>query len=420
MRILLTADFLPPFLGGAELQTAMLARELAARGHAVASATVWHSGQPPVEADGGVTVHRLRGATTAVPAFFGDPGRRRYHPPFPDPGVVVGLRNLIRAFRPDVVHATGWMAYSALAATPDRIPFLVSARDFGYASPVRTLWHDGAICDAPGLRHDLAPSIAMYGGPRGVVAAVGVAAMRPLLVRRVAAIHTPSSGAADYLRRDLVPDGPDRVVVIPDMTETPRDRSCRADDASVGGILESLPSEPFIAFVGALQRHKGIEPLVAAWAGMSPRPPLVVVGTRWPDTPDRWPDGIVVLTDVPNHLVQEVWRRSLFGVLPSLVPETFGGVITEAMREGRSVVASAIGGPLDIVDPGVTGLLTAPGNVEELRSAMQLLTDDDAMRVRMGVAGRERIERFAPAVVMPAFEALYERAVAGSSSREAA
>jgi glycosyltransferase involved in cell wall biosynthesis len=417
MRVLLAADFLPPFLGGAELQTAMLGRELAARGHAVASATVWHGGQEPVEHDMAVAVHRLAGSTTGVSAFFGDPARRRYHPPFPDPGIVVGFRRLVRAFRPDVVHATGWFAYSALAATPPRIPFVVSARDYGYASPIRTLWHGGAICDDPGIQHDIRPSMAMYGAPRGIAASLGVAVMRPRIVRRAAVIHTPSTGAAAYLRRDLVPGDPDRVVVIPDMTDPDTAVQPAFGDRTTTGVLASLPSEPFIAFVGALQAHKGIGPLVDAWIGLDRRPPLVVVGTRWPDTPTSWPEGVTVLTDVPNDEVQEVWRRSLFAVVPSLWPETFGGVLTEAMRQRKAVVATELGGPLDIVEPAVTGFLTPPGDVLALRAAMQRLTDDPGLRARMGAAGAERIRRFAPEVVMPSFEALYRDAIRRQADR---
>lgn len=417
MRILLAADFLPPFLGGAELQTAMLARELAARGHAVASATVWHAGQPRTEDDHGVAVHRLAGATTSVPAFFGDPGRRRYHPPFPDPGVVVRLRTLIRRFRPDVVHATGWFAYSAMAATPPRVPFIVSARDYGYASPIRTLWHDGEICATPGLRHDFRASTAMYGLPRGTVASLGVAAMRPRIVGRASVIHTPSTGAAAYLRRDLVPAHPDRVVVIPDMTDPDARPAGGSHDLADTATLASLPREPYVAFVGALQPHKGIGPLVEAWEGLDPRPPLVVVGTRWRDTPADWPDGVTVRTDVPNELVQEIWRRSLFGVVPSLWPETFGGVVTEAMRQRKAVVATALGGPLDIVEAGTTGFLTPAGDVAALRDAMQRLVDDPKLRARMGDAGARRIGRFAPDVVVPDFEAMY-RDVIGRRSRE--
>jgi hypothetical protein len=85
MRILLASDFYPPFIGGAELQVQLLGKELVLRGHEVSAATVWHAGLAEQQDDAGVQVWRLKGLTTSVPWWSKD-ARRRYHPPFPDPG----------------------------------------------------------------------------------------------------------------------------------------------------------------------------------------------------------------------------------------------------------------------------------------------------------------------------------------------
>src|SRR5450631_3296440 len=90
-RVLLAHEFYPPFIGGAELQTQILARGLAARGHVVTVATSWHPGLPEREHDAGVEVHRLRGWWTRVPWFSKD-ASRRYHPPLPDPGTTLRLK----------------------------------------------------------------------------------------------------------------------------------------------------------------------------------------------------------------------------------------------------------------------------------------------------------------------------------------
>jgi glycosyltransferase involved in cell wall biosynthesis len=422
-RVLLAADFYPPFIGGAELQTALLARELAARGYQVAVATSWHQGLSELELDDGVRVRRLKGTASGVPAFFSDPAHRRYHPPFPDPGVVVGLRQLVRAFRPDVIHATGWIAYSCAIGAPPGVPLLLSARDFGYACPIRTLRRGGGICSGPALIRCLDSAARKYGAAKGAAAVAGVFGSRGALMARTSAVHVPSRFAGEMVERDLI-DRHSGVAlhVIPDMTRLAPD----PPPADPGHFLDRLPTEPFILFVGALQPHKGVRELVEAYEGLEPRPPLVVIGTQWPDSPTSWPPGTSVFTDVPNTLVQEAWRRSLFGVAPSLWPETFGGVVTEAMLHRRAVVASGIGGPLDTVEPGITGLLVPPGDAGALRGAMQALIDDPARRQRMGEAGRERVERlFATGVVMPHFERLYAslarsaRSTAVSKSRTA-
>ena len=58
----------------------------------------------------------------------------------------------------------------------------------------------------------------------------------------------------------------------------------------------------------------------------------------------------------------------LFGQLdivvsPSTQPEGFGQSIVEAMMAGKPVIASASGGPVDVIEDGVTGRLVPPGHV---------------------------------------------------------
>jgi glycosyltransferase involved in cell wall biosynthesis len=60
------------------------------------------------------------------------------------------------------------------------------------------------------------------------------------------------------------------------------------------------------------------------------------------------------------------------------------------MAHGRPVVASAVGGLLDLVVDGETGLLVPPGDVEALRAALERLLADPALRGRLGAAARER------------------------------
>jgi glycosyltransferase involved in cell wall biosynthesis len=408
MRILFATDFYPPFLGGVEVQTALLAEQLASRGHAVTVATVWHKGLPTAESAGGVSIRRLNGMAIRLPWAFSDPARRRYHPPFPDPVIARGLQRLVRETRADIVHAAGWIAYSArIAAGSSSTPFVLSARDFGYSCPIRTLVLKGALCSGPGATKCLAHAREVYGAPKGV-AATSVLTLRPWLVSGVARVHVASQFAADIARRDLLRSDDPRVTVIPNMIEAPRMQT-PASEASQW--LARLPEDPFILFVGSLQRHKGIGPLLEAYAQLRVAPPLVLVGTTWPNTPASWPAGVTTLFDVPNDVVREIWNRSLFGVAPSLVPETFGNVVLEAMFSGRAIIASSIGGPLDIVDPAETGFLTAPGDVAGLMRAMQTLVDDPALRDRMGSQARNRVtERFSPEAVVPKFEAMYAAA----------
>ena len=70
----------------------------------------------------------------------------------------------------------------------------------------------------------------------------------------------------------------------------------------------------------------------------------------------------------------------------------YGVVAREAMSYGRPVVASAVGGLVDAVEDGVTGLLVPP-DPAALRSALERLLGDPELRDRLGRAGREKAER---------------------------
>jgi colanic acid/amylovoran biosynthesis glycosyltransferase len=66
-------------------------------------------------------------------------------------------------------------------------------------------------------------------------------------------------------------------------------------------------------------------------------------------------------------------------------------VLIEAMSSGVAVVASDLSGIPELVEDGVTGLLVAPGDVAALAGALQALSDDPALRARLGRAARERV-----------------------------
>jgi phosphatidylinositol alpha 1,6-mannosyltransferase len=60
--------------------------------------------------------------------------------------------------------------------------------------------------------------------------------------------------------------------------------------------------------------------------------------------------------------------------------ETFGQTIQEAAASGLPVVAPAVGGPVDLVEDGVTGCLVTPGDRDALTSATQRLAADPLAR----------------------------------------
>jgi glycosyltransferase involved in cell wall biosynthesis len=140
---------------------------------------------------------------------------------------------------------------------------------------------------------------------------------------------------------------------------------------------------PHVLFVGRLSEEKGILELLEATAGL----PRVIVG----DGPLRAqvPEAVGF---VPPSELGRYYERAAVVCVPSR-REGYGMVAREAMAYGRPVVATAVGGLVDAVEDGVTGLLVDRAG---LRPSLERLLGNASARASLGRAARERAEtRFA-------------------------
>jgi glycosyltransferase involved in cell wall biosynthesis len=199
---------------------------------------------------------------------------------------------------------------------------------------------------------------------------VELARRMPTLARPVverARVVICASSALAGSAREL---GARDVRVIPSGVDIPADDDDDEDEAR----------PPHVLYVGRLSPEKGILELKDAADGL----PLVVVG----DGPLR-DDVPQALGFVPNAELGPYYRRAAVVAVPSR-REGYGVVCAEAMAHGKPVVASAVGGLLDLVRHGETGLLVPPGDQAALREALRWLLGDADLRRRMGRAARER------------------------------
>ncbi|MDA4117646.1 MAG: glycosyltransferase family 4 protein, partial [Thaumarchaeota archaeon] len=96
---------------------------------------------------------------------------------------------------------------------------------------------------------------------------------------------------------------------------------------------------------------------------------------------------------VPNNELPGYYCRANVFVLPSYY-EAFAKVVIEAMACGVPAVSSRMGGALDAIEDGKTGLLFEYGNVDALSNAILSILDDDRLAKRMGALARMRVQKY--------------------------
>ena len=257
---------------------------------------------------------------------------------------------------------------------------------------------------------------------------------RTAIEQASAVIAVSNETRADVLRLFDVP--PERVHVIHNGIDLDEYRpSPHADALTRHGVD---PETPYMLFVGRITRQKGILHLLRAIPDLDPALQVVLCAGA-PDTPEIGLEmearvaelaasrpGIVWVREMlPRPDVIQLYTHAAVFCCPS-VYEPFGIINLEAMACGTPVVASAVGGILEVVVPEVTGLLVEPGLkpgsfdpadpdafAAGLAAAVNRLATDAGLRARMAEAGRARVrDHFSWESIAARTEALYREVVA--------
>jgi D-inositol-3-phosphate glycosyltransferase len=273
-------------------------------------------------------------------------------------------------WRPDVVHAHFWMSgwASLRAAAPLDLPI---AQTF-HALGVVKRRHQGARDPSPPER---------------------LATERQIVTQADRILATCSDELFELVRLGVARD---RVVIVP----------CGVDldlfrPAGPAAPPRRLPHR--VVIVSRLVERKGIGNAISALAGV-PECELVVAGGPARDRLATDPefrrfhelavregvaDRVRFLGALDRRQVPELVRSA---DLVACVPwyEPFGMVALESMACGVPVVASAVGGLVDTVIDGVTGVHVPPRRPDRMAQAMKLLIDRPDLRRRLGAAALDR------------------------------
>ena len=402
MRILMLSEFYPPMIGGTERHVQTLAHELVQRGHHVAVATLEHKGSPAFENDEGVHVYRLTGWHRALAQFYQD-SSHHFHPPLPDPGVMVGLRRVVEQEQPDIVHARKWMSYSfAGLKFWSKAKFVVTMHDYSLCCPTVTYLHNGQVCTGPAYLKCLGCTSSHYGGKGKAIlltSGLKVSSYLHQYVDKYIAVSTAVRNAC----KNVTDKSPRPIEVVSTfIADTVVDEAL-----SIERPAYLPPHDNYLLFVGRQDTSKGLDVLLEAYEGLSELAPLVLMLTNFGEASRKFPDGVTVVCNVPHAQVMRGWMHCAVGVVPSIWPEPFGQVVVEAMMCGKPVVASAVGGIPDIILNGASGLLVEPGDANSLREALRELLLDPDKRACMGKVGQQRARLFTVGTVADRIEQIY-------------
>ena len=402
MRVLHVAWEHPPVVyGGLGHLVADLAAAQAAAGHQVGVLALGHDvtgadrlrDVPPMQVRHGVRVQRVRlpGAPdgpwsgsdlVGAAAALADP-------------LAAAAAALPRTDDAVVVHSHDWMTAAAGAAAAGALgsPWVhsVHATEFGRRS---------------GRLDDELPR-AVHAAERAAVQAFSSKRRPDVVLVCSEAMRTEVVGVlgADPSRVHVVPAAVDATAWVAPPEDADRARSLwvPADgpllvaagrlewEKGFSTVLRALPA--------VARRHSGVR-LVVAGDG-SYRPTLEALAVEV-GAADR-----VTWTGWLEHAPLRALLAVAGAVLVTSRYEPFGLVARQAQAAGAAVVVTEVGGLADAVDPGVTGLRIASGDVDDLASQVSALLADPRRAAALGDAGRAAARAWTPAAMAEATTALY-------------
>lgn len=347
MRVAVVSESFLPTVNGVTTSVARVLEHLQRRGHE-ALVIAPAAGSPSEYA--GAPVHE-------VPAVL----YRRFPVGIPTPLV----HRTLADFAPDVVHAAS--------------PFLLGAHAIGEASRL-------GIPSVAVFQTD----VAGYARRNRLGAAEGFAWRVVNLVHDKADLTLAPSSAA---MSDLAAAGVQRLARWGRGVDLdgyhPRTRL----EPEVAQLRRSWApgGETIVGYVGRLAPEKQVEAF-SALRGVPGIRIVLVGGGPSESSVRRALAGMPVTFTGPLHGRELARAYAAFDVFAHTgTEETFGQTIQEAQASGTPVIAPRSGGPIDLIEHGVSGLLTDPDDPRTLARAVTALTADPGRRARLGEAGRRSV-----------------------------
>jgi glycosyltransferase involved in cell wall biosynthesis len=301
------------------------------------------------------------------------------------------MRECITDFSPDLAHIRGiyhHLSPSILWELKKRgIPVLYHLNDFKILCPTYNFVADGRPCElcSHGAFHHAATK-GCYTGPRSNAMVLAAEAYLHKWLRTYERCVDMFLAPSEFVRSKLIASGfpEQRIEVLPHFQALP-------------GAERLIPDEGYVLYFGRLSPEKGVYELLRAMVRV-PHTPLIIAG----DGPERPRlealakelnlSQVLFAGMVHGEKLHKLIAGSSFSVFPSHAYETLGKSILESYAWGRPVIASDLGSRRELVEHGVTGLLYADGDRDQLAHSIGFLFDRPDLIEKMGAAARSRVK----------------------------
>ena len=301
-----------------------------------------------------------------------------------NPSAYLKLRQILRKFKPDVVHVRMFMWQMSPAILPllKNIPCIYQTAVYKAICPAGTkVLPDGSDC------HSKPGTVCLSNG-----------------------CLTPQSWAMLMVQHKLWEYWRDAFDVVVALSQGMKikleEAGIRPVEVVYNGVPireEQLPLSqiPTVVYAGRLVSEKGVDILLRAFAKVLvqvPQSQLMIAGdgAAKDSLQDLSKDlGIADAVTWLGYLPQSEMEKHFAGAWVQAVPsqwaEPFGNVTTEAMMRGTTVIASAVGAQPEIVVDGETGfLISSPGDVDSWTANLTRLLSNRQLAAKMGNMGRDR------------------------------
>ncbi len=296
---------------------------------------------------------------------------------------------------PVVVHSHAWMTAAAGAAAAEAVGarwvHSVHATEFGRRSG----------------RLDGELRRAVNRAERAAVQSFSTARRPDAVVVWSEAMRTEVAGVlgADPSRVHVVPAAVDAAWWVAPAADADRARG-----------LWAAHDGPLLVAAGRLEWEKGFSTVLRALPAIARRHPGVRLVLAGDGSYRATLEALAVEMGVADRVTWTGWLapeplRALLSVAGAALVtsryEPFGLVARQAQAAGAPVVVTDVGGLADAVDPGVTGLRVASGDVDDLAAQVSGLLSDPRRAAALGEAGRAAARAWTPAAMAEAVIAAY-------------